>query len=283
MKFQSDKMTLNCIQTVLQGKRADVLTCMDESGAGDALYTVIAVKDHDLSREILRAGAEDGISESDYLVDRFSAHGIDILVFPFATKRPLTEFYFAKALTVEQSEDVCRNVVLAALQSKLPYALLYLVLSQNLVQMSKDRNVFISYEMNLDFFDITKTEKDCAIVCARLLISLLEEKTAQKAMTYQLLTKRSRSKGYTNFAQLYKDVIVAGSPGKKRSIFTRIRSWFYKNRDELFIILLWICALLAVLAIAALITQLIMGDVPWLRVLFNGFKVIGTEHLNVIK
>lgn len=283
MKFQSDKMTLNCIQTVLQGKKADVFTCVDESGAGDAKYTVIAVKDHSLSKQLLLSGVKEGIAEADYLIDHFAAHGMDILVFPFANKRPLLDFYFGNTLTVEQAEDVCRNVVLTAIQSKLPSSLLYLVLSQDLLQMSKDRNVYISYELNLDAFDATKTERDCVVICARLLIGLLEGKTTQKAITYQLLTKRSKSQGYISFAQLYKDVIVAGSPSAKRGIIARIKSWFYKNRDGLFVILLWVCLLLFVFALAALITQLIMGDIPWLRVFFNGFKVIGTEHLNEIK
>lgn len=283
MRFQSDKMSLNCIQTIFQGERADVFTCVDESGAGDAMYTVIAVKDHALSKELLMIGTKEGVSESDYVIDHFAAHGMDILVFPFAVKRPLSDFYFVNSLTVEQAEDICRNVVLAAIQSKLPSPMLYLILSQNLMQLSKDRSVYISYEMNMDAFDATKTEKDCVVLCARLLVDLLEGKTTQKAITYQLLTKRSKSQGYISFAQLYKDVIIAGSPGKKKGIITRIRSWFYKHRDELFVVLLWICILVAVFALAALITQLITGDVPWLRVFFNGFKVIGTEHLNEIK
>lgn len=280
MRFQSDRMILNCIQTVFQNEKTDVYICVDETGAGDSTYTVIAIKDHELSKQILVSSMEEGIEESEYLVDHFSAYGMDVLVFPYSPKRPLLDFYFGNTLTLEQAEDVCRNVVLTAIQCRLPSPLLYMVLSQNLLQMSKDRSVFLSYEMNFDEFDAGKNEKDCVVLCARLLIKLLEGKTTQKAITYQLLKKRSRSQGYTSFAQLYKDVIIAGSPGKRRGIVARLRSWFIKNKDALFVILMWLCIALAFAAIAALITQLIMGDVPWLRVFFNGFKVIGTEHLN---
>lgn len=282
MRFQSDKMILNCIQTVFQSDRAEVHICVDEVGAGDSTYTVIAIKDHELSKQILVAGLNEGIEESDYLIDHFVANGMDILVFPYAQKRPLLKFYFGGALTLEQAEDICRNVVLTAIQCRLPSPLLYMVLNQDLLQLSKDRSVYISYEMNFDEFDPDKTESDCVVICAKLLIQLLEGKTTQKAITYQLLKKRSRSQGYISFAQLYKDVIMSGSPGKKKGIIARLRSWFVKNKDRLFVILMWICIALAVVALASLITQLIMGDVPWLRVFFNGFKIIGTEHLNVV-
>jgi len=282
MRFQSDKMSLNCIQTVFKSEDADVLICVDEQSTGDSMYTVIAIKNHMLSKQILEVGLREGISEADYLVDHFAAFGMDILVFPYSPRRPLLDFYFGGALTLEQAEDVCRNVVITAIQSHLPSPLLYLILSQNLLQMSKDRSIFISYEMNLEEFDPDKTEKDCVVLCARLLIKLLEGKTTQKAITYQLLKKRSRSQGYVSFAQLYKDVIIAGSPGRKRGIVARIKSWFIRNKDRLFVILLWLCMICAVVAIASLITQLITGDVPWLRVFFNGFKVIGTEHLNTL-
>lgn len=280
MRFQSDKMMLNCIQTIYQSEKAEAYICLDEMNTGESTYTVIAIKDHEISKQLLIAGMNEDIKESEYLVDHFAAYGMDILVFPYAPKRPLLDFYFGGALTLEQAEDVCRNVVITAIQSRLPSPLLYLILNQNLLQMSKDRSIYISYEINLDEFDISKTESDCVVLCAKLLIKLLEGKTTQKAITYQLLKKRSRSQGYISFAQLYKDVIMSGSPRKKRGLMARLRSWFIKNKDKLFIVLMWVCLALAVIAIASLITQLIMGEVPWLRVFFNGFNVIGTEHLN---
>ncbi len=281
MRFQSDKMILNCIQTVLSSDKAEVHVCVDEAGAGDSTYTVIAIKDHTLSKQILVSGMEEDIDESEYLIDHFAANGMDILVFPYAQKRPLLRFYFGNALTLEQAEDVCRNVVLTAIQCRLPSPILYMVLDQDLLQLSKDRSVYISYELDFDKFDPGKSESDCVVLCAKLLIGLLEGKTTQKAITYQLLKKRSKSQGYISFAQLYKDVIMSGSPGKKKGIIAKLRSWFIKNKDRLFVLLMWVCIALAVIALASLITQLIMGDVPWLRVFFNGFKIIGTEHLNV--
>lgn len=273
-------MMLNCIQTIFRSEKAEAYICLDEMNTGESTYTVIAIKDHEISKQLLIAGMNEDIKESEYLVDHFAAYGMDILVFPYAPKRPLLDFYFGGALTLEQAEDVCRNVVITAIQSRLPSPLLYLILNQNLLQMSKDRSIYISYEINLDEFDISKTESDCVVLCAKLLIKLLEGKTTQKAITYQLLKKRSRSQGYISFAQLYKDVIMSGAPRKKRGLMARLRSWFIKNKDKLFIVLMWVCLALAVIAIASLITQLIMGEVPWLRVFFNGFNVIGTEHLN---
>lgn len=59
----------------------------------------------------------------------------------------------------------------------------------------------------------------------------------------------------------------------------RIRVWFARRQDVLFRILLCICLILGGLALVSLISQLLFGDIPWLRILFNGFKTIGTESL----
>lgn len=282
MRFQSDRMKLKCIQTIHIGENADVFTCVDEEENGDSLFTVIVIKKHSLSRQLLLIGVNEGIDENEYLIEHFSSHGMDVLVFPFASKRPLLDFYFGNTLNVAEAESICQNVVLAAIQSKLPSALLYLILKQELLQLSKDGSVYISYEMNLDEFDINKTEKDCVVLCARLLIELLEGKTTQKAITYQLLKKRSKSQGYTSFAQLYKDVIITASPKKKKGIFALIKASLRGNRDRYFVVLLWLCILLAIFVLASVITQLVFGDVPWLRVFFNGFKIIGSENLSTL-
>ena len=87
-------------------------------------------------------------------------------------------------------------------------------------------------------------------------------------------------KSYGQLTELYKDIRITAAPGQKKGIRKRIAGWFLRNQDGLFRILLLACMILAVLVIVSLLSQLIFGDVPWLRLFFNGFKIIGTETLS---
>ncbi|MBR1877209.1 MAG: hypothetical protein IJ805_08890, partial [Lachnospiraceae bacterium] len=82
------------------------------------------------------------------------------------------------------------------------------------------------------------------------------------------------------FTELYRDIQIASTPAEKRKITTKIRSFFYRNADTLFGILFWISLILAVIAVAFLLSNLVVGDIPILRILYNSFKQIGTEKLN---
>jgi len=273
-------MLLNCIQIVQQNEVSDIYVCRDEIGVDKTRYTVLAIKDHMVSLSLLQACMKDGTSEDKYLVDHFSDHGMDILVFPYANKRPLDEFYMGKVLSTEQCEDICLNLVLACIGSGMPWSLLYLVLEQGLFQLSKDMSTYISFEIDLSDYDPTRTEKDCVVACARLVLKILEDRFATKAICYQLINKRSISEGYRSFSELYKDVLLSATPEKKRNVFKRIKDFIYRHRDAIFRVLLFVCVIFGLIALLSLIFQLATGQVPWLKFFVNGFKVIGTEYLN---
>ena len=93
------------------------------------------------------------------------------------------------------------------------------------------------------------------------------------------MEKKISRKSYDRFTELYKDIRITAVPKKKRGIRKRIKAWFVRRQDGLFRLLLCICLFLAILALVSLISQLLFGDIPWLRLLFNGFKTIGTESL----
>lgn len=273
-------MLLNCIQIVKQTPANDIYVCRDELGIDKTRYTVLAVKEHKISLALLQACMKDNTSEESFLVEHFSDHGMDILVFPYTQKRPLSEFYMGKAVNAAQCELICQNLVLTCIASGMPWSLLYLVIEQNLMQLAKDNTTYISYEIDLSEYDSTRSEKDCVVACARLILKVLEDKFATKAICYKLISMRSASEGYRSFAELYKDVLISATPEKKKNIFQKIKDWLYRHRDELFRILLVISFILGLVALVSLAFQLITGNVPWLRFFINGFKVIGTEHLN---
>lgn len=279
MTYQSDKMQLNCIQTILVSDCNDIYVCVDEKTSTQNKYMVLVIKSHDIIKKYIEISSQVDYAKDLYLVDHFSEQGKYVLVFPYIKRRPLKDFYISRSLELVDCEDICSNLVLSCIQSGLPFPLLYEVIKQGQLNLNRDHSIYITYELDLSELDETKTEKDCVIECARILLSLFESKQKQKAISYTLLQKKIRSQSYSRFTELYKDITIAAQPKKKLNIVGRIKALWKRSKDGLFRLFLVLCVLLIVFAALSLVSQVIFGDVPWLRIFFNNFKQIGTESL----
>ena len=96
---------------------------------------------------------------------------------------------------------------------------------------------------------------------------------------HELLRKKAKRDAYNAFPELYRDIRITALPEEKTGLRQRLRGAWQRNRDVLFRVLLRVCAVVAVLALVILISQLIFGDFPLLRLFQNTFETIGTEDL----
>ena len=279
MIYESSRFRLVPVQVVCRNGANDVQVCQDTFSAAGSYYTVVAIRDHVLTKELLEVFESAESTAKENIIDTFSCQGEFIVVFPYKQKRLLDSFYMGDAYTLAESEEICMSLILACMDCRLPWPVLSLVLSQRQIHLSKDHTVYLGYELDFQGLDPDVGERECVTECAEVLLSLLEPVAAQKAISYQLLQKKAANRSYTKFTELYRDVRVSATSKERRGIYARLRDWFYRNRDALFVVLLRVSIVLAVFALAAFITQLLFGDIPWIRVLFNHFKVIGTESL----
>lgn len=279
MIYESPTMRLKCIQVVKRGTINDILICQDLNEVGGSLYTLLAVKDHKTARTFLEIFEKAEQQENSFFVESFSVEGEFFIVFPYTQERPLARFYSGGSLKLTECEEICINVILTCISSGLPYPILYLILEQRQLHLARDHSVYFGYQLELSELDASKTERDCTVQCARILLELLEPKASQKAVSYQLLQKKVAKRSYQKFTELYKDIRIAAAPKRRRGIVAALRGVFARNRDRLFHILLWVCVILILLVGAAFLTQAVLGDVPWLRFFINSFKTIGTESL----
>lgn len=279
MIYQSQRMRLETIRVIERTRVNDILICQDLNAAGDGLYTVLAIHDHEIVKKVLAIYEQSGYEMSSSCVDSFSDQGVFVLVYPYYRERSLDQFYMGNSYTLGECEEVCINTILTCIAAELPYPLLYLILEQRQLQLARNHNVYLEYMINLEDLDEHMTERDCVVQCAKILRELLEPKAAQKAVSYQLLDKKIAKKSYHRFTELYKDVRIAAVSREKRTISAHLRAWFLRNRDRLFKVLLWVCVILLLLVAVSFLTQAVFGDIPWLRLFFNGFKKIGTESL----
>ncbi len=278
MVFQSQKMQLKSVRVVLKNAVNELYVCRNVNESGGGFYSVICVKDHEVVKRFLSI-CETTEVKGDFFVDCFSDGDNQIIVFPYNRERNLFDFYRPDVLSLSECEDVCINVIIACMSARLPWQLLYLILKQRQLNLSRDGSVYPSYFMDFSELKDDVSEKECTVKCAEILLELLRPKEGRQANSLKLLEKKVGKQSYTRFVELYKDVRISAAPREKAGLWRRIKAWFSRNKDRLFRVLLWISILLALFVILSFLTQLIFGDVPWLRLFINSFDVIGTESL----
>ncbi len=278
MKFQSQKMQLVSIRLVLRNEINEVHVCRNLIDKSGGLYTVVYVKDHSYVRRFLTV-CEQTEKDSDFFVDCFSDGENQVIVFPYVKERSLKDFYRPDMLTLSECEDICINTIIACMSSNLPWPILQLILAQEQLHLSRDGSVYLGYFIDLKDLDINATEKDCTVRCATILLDLLRPKEGRQANSLKLLEKKVGKASYTRFVELYKDIRISAVPKEKVGFIRRFLRRIFRNKDGLFKLLLRISVILALFVVLSFLSQLIFGDVPWLRLFINSFDKIGTESL----
>ena len=124
-----------------------------------------------------------------------------------------------------------------------------------------------------------KKEKDCVLLCGVILKKLLESKITSKGFAYQVLEKKIQRASYNHFIEIYRDMKIAATPKKQKGLRNKVMTTLARRESGLVRLFFFICTIVIIVAVASLISHLLFGDVPWLRIIFNGFKEIGTESL----
>lgn len=279
MVYQVENMTLRQTQEIFRGEVNDVIVCQDIAASSTVYYTVLVVHDRTVARKLLDLfHAREKQTDSVFVTD-FTWKSSYLMVFDYVKERSLKQFFGSEIATLQECELLAQNLAVECLAGGIPYPILYLQLKQGQIHISKDKSVYLGYNINLEEFSENKTEKDCATLCAQIIFEYIGKISTQKATSYKLLEKKVWKSGYQRFTDLYKDLKMAAQPLKKEGIILRIKKFISNNQDLLFKILIVVCVLLGVLALAMILSQMFFSDVPFLRIFFNPFKVIGTESL----
>ena len=279
MIYESGKMRLLPVATKSMGEVNDCYICRDLASSGGILYTTVVIHQHDTVRKVLELFKFSGRTGEQVLIDDFAVGDKHVLVFPYHKERPLFDFYEGESLTLAQCEDICISTILACITSDLPYPILYLLLSNGMLNLSSDGSVFLGYEMDLASLDEAIGEKECTDVCARTLLLLLQPKSGQKATSFYLLEKKVANGSYHRFTDLYRDITIAAVSKKKITPWFLFKLWVKRNADTIIGILFWISLILGIFALSIIVSRLFLGGNSWFRLLFNTFKKIGTESL----
>lgn len=279
MVYYLDDKVLEVVATLLSCSVNDVVVCRDTASPVVTKYTLLVVHDHDCVKKLLPIF--DGCDESPYLFT-FAQNDEFIFGFPFRDDRRFSSFAPGQMVSPRIGETICINLVVECISSPLPAPLLYLMLAQDRVNLTKENDVYFTPALDLSELDEDVGERECTIRCAQIILELLERDTKKKSRalkSFELIRKKIKSNSYSAFTELYRDILLAASPESKPGIKSALKGWWLRNKDSLFRILLVVCIIFTVVALIMLISQLIFGDIPLLRLFKHCFDIIGTENL----
>ena len=279
MTFESQKANYTVVSTLFSGEANCCYMARLSDDMNGRSFTIVAVKDHDVIRTLMEASSKIRNLEESQLVDAFTYGNDFVLVFPYRQERPLDRFFVGESMSLSQVEEIGTNLLLTCISASLPFPMLYLLLEQGQINLSKDGGIYLTYNMDLRDLDVRRNERDCTVKCAEILREILATKSDQKNISYELISRKSDNNSYNSFTELYRDLRIAAMPMERYGILVRIKSFFSRNADLLFGILFWVCVILGIVALILLLSHVVWGDVPIFRLFINNFKNIGTESL----
>lgn len=275
MIYKSNQRLYVPVMQVLKGEANDILICRDAASERNHYYTFLVIHDHEIVKRLLRV-MEQSCHGCQCCVELFLQDDVYCAVFPHVKERYLKSFCMPAQIALKTRGEICENLVLACMLSGLPYPLLYLALQQEQVHLRKDHSVELGYTIELDELDETIGEGECARQCAMTLRELLEPGKGRESMAYRFLMRKW---DYETLGSLYRDFRLVKGTLKRQSRLTELRLLFQNYKNVLFRFLRILCIGVMILALVSLLSRAVWGEIPFLRILVNHFRMIGTESL----
>lgn len=275
MIYQSNKMTYIPVMQVLKGEANDILICRDAVSERRNDYTFLVIHDHEIVKRLLCV-MEQSSHGSECCVEIFPQDDVYCAVFPHVKERYLKSFYMPAQITSKSCVEICENVILSCMLSKLPYPLLYLALQQEQVHLRKDHSVELGYTIELDELNENIGERECVRRCAMVIRELLEPEKWRESIAYRFLMKKW---DYETFGSLYRDFRLLKGTFHRQGRLIELRLLFQNHQNGLFRLLRILCVGLMILTLISLLSGAVWGEIPFLRILMNHFQVIGTQSL----
>jgi hypothetical protein len=277
----SEGMTLKRVSVILRTGVNAIWGCRDLSAVGRPYYILLIVTDRQTARALVSVFA---LSEKEQGRPAYLRHflwGEHICyLFPYRRERRLADFSAGQITTPEESEQICVNLLLAGMESPLPYPLLFLAFQQGLVHIENDNSVYLTCDFDLTELDPDVSESDCVVSCAKIMLDVLGAGGRKPLKSQRLLAKKVHRNAYAHFSEVYHDFNITVSAGKKRTLRTRFSAFFSERRDRIFRVILVLSVLCFIVAVLMLLSYLIFGDFALSKLFGQSLNTIGTEDLS---
>ncbi|MBO6215508.1 MAG: hypothetical protein J6N76_08225 [Lachnospiraceae bacterium] len=280
MVYHSRNLRLSEVQLVSENESGKVVVCEDLGSPERTRYSVYVTEDHEIIARLHRIYEKAKNIPEDTQIHYFSDGGKFLIVNPYVAARPLRRFYMGQNMPIPKCEEICKNYIIACMTADLPWPLLYLAMSQEQVNISRDGSVYLSYLMDLSLADESIVEGDCVRLLVSDFVFMFQQKPANLRWDLrQLILRRNERAVFSKFTEIYRDVDIASGRSGKGGLLRRFAIWVEENKDRMFRVLLIISIILVVFTLVTFLTNALFGDVPWLKLFIRSFERIGTESL----
>lgn len=282
MLYRHGELELETISVIQQNTMQDIEVCRTIHTLQEEKYLIWVVHNHDLSKVILSM-FENREEEIHSTLEKYELFFVQnqqcIFGFKHCDERPIFMYLPIDITKKQEQNKLAVQLVEACMSTSIPIPVLRCILEQDKINLAKDKTVFFSMQVDLESLDINSTEKQCVELCINILLDMELTYKKKNKILEELLMKRLTNKDYNRFQELYRDVQVATEVQGKRNWKQEFIDLFLKYKDKLFKTLLILGVVTSVLGIITLISFLIFGDIPLLRILTNDFREIGTVIL----
>jgi hypothetical protein len=278
--LKTEKRLLYCVSPLAREPVNEAWVVRDMSAVPPVYFTLVELTSRESAKLFLQILTEND-SEIRIGNDIFTVGENLCFLFPYEPERKLDEFLSGQTATPAVREEIGVNFVLACLENPLPYPLLYLQLSQGLVNLNQDNGFYFSYGLDLSKLNPGKSEADCATYCASKLIHILNTEGRKSLKSYSLLAGKVKRKAYVHFSDLYHDIRITVLPEKTKMSLSLVKRWFSERRDIFFRLIFVVSIILAIIALLMLISYVAFGDFSLFKFFGKGLNTIGTERLDV--
>lgn len=281
MIYNAGEKKLNCIRKVLENEVGEVWIAQNTGEDVKGEYdTLIIVKDHETVKRLMKVW-EESLREGRESCGQMPAGREEFcIVYPYKKERPLHKFYGSESRSGKECEQICINLLVECVSSGEAWPILYLILSQNQVHIEKDHSIFFGYQLDLSNLNEEIKEKDCVVKCARMVLDMMQNTPdMERTIGMNLIRKKLLKDGYSHFAELFRDIHMDAGSWKKVKLKERIKDFLQAKKGTIIRILLILSVFLGSIAVLMILSQMIFGDIPFLRIFTGTFETIGQESL----
>jgi hypothetical protein len=277
MIIEAPKVRYECISHVLHTDANDSYICKKIQNSDKKQYVINVIHKRNIAKSFLSA-LHKSENTSD-CIDYFTWEQNFCIVLPYSGSRNIRKFFIPEAISSKDCHKIYRNMVFSCMTAQVPYPLLYLVLKQKKLNLSEDYGISVDYCIDMSAFDENTGEEECLRECLSFILILADEKGTDNYATYQVLSKRYMRGSYTTFLELYRDIENSDLMLEKDNIFRKLKRGWFQYGQRLWLIIKLVLFVIGIVAIILFICEFLFGDVPFMRIFVNSFKVIGDRNL----
>ena len=204
-------MDLETVRTVLTNDVNQISVCSDEKRDAGVFYTLIAVKDAEIQRQLVQLIATTGLflSNSDYL-GSFTYQGALNLVFRFQPENRLANCEALYATSFAKRRELAVGLVAAAAATGITGAVGRLLLDERNVNLSPEGEIYFNYF--LDFAQLDARDEQAAFfrdlatdafdILSREYSVRFDRQVDYYPSELQVLYRKAQERGFGGFNQL---------------------------------------------------------------------------------